>query len=272
MEKIHFIYTRFSQISRNQEWWRILKDKISFDEYIRMICDERRLLDRLTIFVKYQLPLLAMAAEKYHIFQYVASSIYLPELFRDALKAAESKYKFLKIAFFDEVSSFSLPVTCKHYLDSRGINNAFICTSRLDDDDILHPSFFDKMQKYMTDQFENYCVSFSCGYAGLFKDNQYHKFSPTRCVNIALGLSYINSYRNKQFTKPYLIPDCSHHIMDTANPVIVDGTFNAFVQSFHKNNGDYRIRQGNMSENYERAFFRNLSNFDEVNKYFYNIF
>ena len=46
------------------------------------------------------------------------------------------------------------------------------------------------IQKYMSDAFIGFCVSFSCGYIA-FYDKRFVKFAKYRYLNNSVGLSYI---------------------------------------------------------------------------------
>lgn len=269
--KQHIIYTRFSLISKVQEFWAVHKNNMDFNKYKELILDKSRLKNRCDIFINYQLPLLKMASEKYNIHQYVMTTQYLPEDIKDKILTAQDKYDFLHVDFFDENTLPNLKDYFINYLKNYDSNDIIACISRLDDDDLLHVDFFNHMQKYMEDSFIGFCVSFSNGYIALY-NNGFVKFSKYRCLNNSVGLSYITNFKNKKFTTPHFTPPGNHMLIDTKVPCINDGTFNAFIYTLNGNNSSFNDICHTPQEALEKKFFKQIENIDDINDNYYNLF
>lgn len=271
MQKVNIIYTRFSLISKKQEWWNILSSKMDFEMYKKLILDESRISDRLDIFLNYQLPLLEKASLDFNIHQYVMTSSYLPEWVIEALKNAENRYSFLKIDFFDEETIPNLKIEFSNYL-KKFDDNIIACITRLDDDDLLHCCFFENIQKYMDKHFVGLCISQNTGYAGMYKNKRFEKFSKLRFINSAQGLSYIAEFDKNQFTTPYITPPGSHTTVDKIVPCINDGTINCYIYTFHGNNGYFNTVCDQSESFIEKKFFSSLDDMETVDKYYFGLF
>ena len=268
---VHILYTRFSLISKLQEFWLVHKKNMDFDMYKQMILDKSRLKNRCDIFFNYQLPSLMMASKKYHIHQYVMTTTYLPNEIKDKMLEAQEKYTFLHVDFFDENTMPDLKMHFTNYLINCGEDNITACISRLDDDDILHVNFFNNIQKYMSDAFIGFCVSFSCGYIA-FYDKRFVKFAKYRYLNNSVGLSYIAKFSNKKFITPYYFVPGNHTLIDTKVPCINDGTFNAFIYTMNGNNSSFNDIFHCTQESLDKKFFTQLEDLKDVNEYYYNLF
>lgn len=271
---INYIYTRFILLSKVQEFWSYWKSKnVSFEQYKQLVLNKTNIDARLDIFINYQLPITAISAKKYHIFQFVPSSIYLPDYAKDALAEAQEKYSFIKVEYYDENTGMDYGSILLEYLKKKNIdNNINAALIRLDDDDLLHPNYFDIMSKYINDCFIGFGVSLSKGVDAFYENNKFTKFQKRRMPFNSQGLAYITKIVNGKYITPYSRVPGSHLVMDETCPTIIDGSNIAFLYAIHKKNFYYRTAVNYNDDNILQKFFNRPEKNEEMDKLFFNIF
>lgn len=114
-------------------------------------------------------------------------------------------------------------------------------TVRLDDDDALHPQFLNCLDEYLEPAYVGKCVSFSCGYAGLFDGSKFTSFHKMNAMNIALGLTAISKKcENGEIKglKSIYNSSISHSRTHWKIPVVADGISPMYIRTVHAQ-GDF---------------------------------
>lgn len=272
MKYVSIVYERFSLISKKQEFWSRISKQMDFESYKKKILDPVRLAERTDIFLNYQLPLLAMAAQKYNLLVYVMTSKLLPDDLSRRLKEEAARYPFLHIDFFDEETEPNLRKTLINYLGRYDPEEVMCSISRLDDDDLLHPRFFDNMRKYMRKEFLDFGISHTRGHVGLYMNGRYVKFAPRRQFNTSQGLGVISLYHKGNFLSKYCYPPGSHTALDVRIPVIGDGTINGYIYTINGYNDSWRLVAGMDDAAVDNYFFKKEEKFETIDKLYYNRF
>ena len=268
MEKINFIYSRFSLVSKKQEFYNVLGK--TFEDYKKLILDENRLNKRLDLFINYQLPLIDIASQYNNIHYYVMSSMYLSDRIREVLETAEREYDFLQIEYFDENTVPDIKMNFLEYASK--YCDVLISSTRLDDDDMLSPQFFEMLNRYVDIPFVNMCISLNTGYCGLYKESGFEKFSKFRFMNSAQGLSYISRIINGEFTTPYYCPPGAHNDVDKRVPSIQDATRTCYIYTQHGSNFEANVKRSFDFERVEKTYFPKEESYNKVDAEFNHIF
>lgn len=264
---INFVYSKFSLITEHNEFKKIYSKSNDFEEYKSKIMDMRRLQIRFDILARFQIPLIAIAAKEMNIYYYIASSYCLPEIFKIEFSKLMLKYDFLTVEYFEETANVDFNQKALDAINT--LNSTIVITSRIDDDDIIHPYAIRKLQDYIDLKFINYGISFPKGYYGYYKNNKYEVFSELYCPNIAVYLSYIGFVMNKKIVTPYLcctaIP---HHVFDRYVPVVSNATFPAYIYTQHLYNSYSGVKCGYSEEKLLSKYFTNSVDKNQVIEYF----
>lgn len=271
-EKLLFISTRFSLIADPKYFEPTLVSKYSFEQYKNLILDRTRLLTRLNIFSKYQLPFIDAAKNRYMIYHLVGASCYLPDDIKYALHELEQKYNFLHVKYYDENVDFG--VESGKFLTSFAANYAdlTVASARLDDDDILHTAYFESMSEYINKRYHGMAISFPEGYFGFYKNGGYIIFSHVNTPKNSFGLSYICHYHNGRLTTKYNAPVGSHGLIDRIAPTIIDSRKSCYIYTMHnKNLSVNTCRDWDETQTLNRNIFH-IERFEKVNRYFNGIF
>ena len=268
MRKIYVIQTRFSVFNKNiASIWRLGRNR-SEAEVVAELFDKKRLELRCNIFFNISLPLLHKAYLAGHeIFHSLLYSTHLPDWVVNKIEAAKDCYCWfhpLGVGYEEEVPFYS---SIKQIVDAISINeleDIAYAGIRLDDDDLISTSYFNKLSRYVDQPFSGFAVSFPRGFAGMWEENDYMSFSEFYEPKNAQGLAQINIYNKvtKKFNEPYLLVPGGHLTIDERVPTILDATGKGvFLRTFHSNN-DIAIDR-NMSE-YIKNIMRNTIDFNPI--------
>lgn len=128
----------------------------------------------------------------------------------------------------------------KKELDTFG-SDLIYATVRLDDDDALSKDFCSSISKYLNEDFVGYAVSFPTGVAGIYEADNYKSFYKIYQPKIALGLSFINSYKKSRKKMDYVsVYSLGNHTkVDEKHPLILDSAKVMYVRTVHGQSDAY---------------------------------
>lgn len=226
--------TRFSLYIPGAQQWNLSAGSGSEDEYRKQLFDQDRLDLRLDIFLNYSLPQLELASEGFDVVHAVQYSSLLPEKYRNSLEAAEKEYDFLKLIQSDDPQVHS---DCVHQIVEEraklcGYDVLNYAWYRLDDDDLLGTSFFDRLSEYVSPAFNGFVVSFGLGYSAFYSDGLFHNFRSLHRPKNSVGQAYICEFVAK--TSSYAEANQYNHAkVDLAIPTILDSRKAGFITTLH---------------------------------------
>lgn len=215
--------TRFSLFTPNSKAWLASQNK---DEelYKRQLFSEERLSPRADVFFNISLPQIQLAVQNHQVKHIVDFSPELPEKYRDLLLEAQEKYDWLLLncQTEDGVSLDTYDVAHKILEPEAAAGDASVFGSyRLDDDDVLPVSYFDRMSDFLVTSNVGFYVSLGRGVTGI---QQGLNFSWPRDIKhrmCAIGLlSICQAMPNGRTKRPDLYK--THMEPDLHAPTIVD--------------------------------------------------
>lgn len=226
-------HTRFSLYEPNSSSWRMTRQKredgSGRDPYREALFDEHRLRQRAHIFLEISLPILEQAAKEVNLVHVVSYSDELPSKYKAMLREASEKYSWIKLDLRTSTNRKGLNLI--DYGAKAFGKNAVYGVYRLDDDDILAPSYFDQCSRYLKPEFAGMVVSLAKGIQAFYSEG---KFFGPRIENrpkIALGLLKVCKTDSRgRVLQPKPI---AHPRTDEKNPVILDARQISYVHTMH---------------------------------------
>jgi hypothetical protein len=221
----------------------------SVDQYRNELFGEERLSNRSRIFFNHTLPLLDRARGNHQLLHVVSYSAELPRKYRRLLKDAAKSYKWLVLDKRTRTNrkGTSLNTFVKRYFEPGSIYGSY----RLDDDDVLAPTYFDQVASYLERPFANMVVSLGLGVQAFFHEGEFVNPRMEHRPKIAIGLMKICEYTyDGRFLAPQNI---AHTRTDLVNAMILDSRQVSFLHSMHltqdthidKPSGDFEKRLRN---------------------------
>jgi len=121
-----------------------------------------------------------------------------------------------------------------------GDHDVDYATVRLDDDDLLSNRYVEKISRYTRPEFSDMVVSFPRGFIGMVGagsgrvEDLRHYYAP----KVALGMAHVGAWRNgKTVSRSGNVFSVGNHAeIGSKAPVILDGSFDAFIRTFHGDN------------------------------------
>ncbi len=272
------IYTRFSIVNNHiTRAWKGARMSPDLENWINRMNDPERLAVRERIFIDFSLPLLSQAVADYadlNLIHIVHASSHLPDETKKKLLDASQKYSFMKLAFITPEQVYS----AEDYI-ARELSNCYLgdgsvaALMRLDDDDLISPSYFPILKKYMKPEFSGMIFHTPRGFEGLFVRDSFSAFTPMDAAKTGIGLAYLASFDSAKrvLTSKYVLPPGPHLDCDKYAPLILDGSEPVIFRTKHLFN-DARATKEGYSFSDEKLltekFFREVASADEVFKYF----
>ena len=185
-----YILTRFSIYDPATRSFQMARGEQ--DKYKSILFDPKRLDYKLKSFEKITLPSVVNQTNKNYKW-YIFASSYLPEQYKKRLCQLTKKYSRIQCKFIPSFKEFN------QWKPEPNVSS--YCTIRLDDDDGLHTSFFQQLQKYK--KYNKCIVSFPMGKRVSIQNGNIKYGSVYKARNIAIGLCAIgmNIYHCGEHTK-----------------------------------------------------------------------
>ncbi|MDK8800609.1 glycosyltransferase [Corynebacterium coyleae] len=212
-------HTRYSMFMPNSTAWKASNGSRfrSVEDYREYLYSDQRMQLREDIFLKESLPALERAAEGHELRHIVSFSSSLPNHRKLALQKAADEYPFVVL---DEVPDGSRPSNRYEVVGDFLSKGTIFGDYRLDDDDVLPVSFFDRMSQYLTPTHVGYVISFPLGIEAILADgsafNLREAHYPMNSVG-QLGVCKMNIDGSIQMPSP-----SSHTQVDRHNPTVLD--------------------------------------------------
>lgn len=273
-----FIYTRFSLATRDSaSAWRASRE-LSFDDYLQVLFEPKRLETRCNLLLGMTLPLIEIARQakaSLDIRHRIVASDMLPDHVKARLDDAAQRYPWLDVQYmgFDEHwrGKEKFHTFLSGFPSSIGRSPCMVLN--LDDDDILSPNYFELLERYHDGKFVGMVFSAPRGYEGLYDDGGFLCFAPIDAPKINIGLAYIASYdfSTRRLLTPRAVVPGSHKSVDTICPVILDGALPSFIRTRHMYNDGAVDKAGyrfNDLEKIRERHFRIEAPVDEVREHF----
>lgn len=217
--------TRFSLFKPKAKAWRASNGSrfSSQEEYKQYLFSERRLDLRAEIFINQSLPQLELAGAGHEIRHIVSYSDDLPHKYQDALRDAAQRYPFLML---DCSSRSEKPVQPEDVARELVLGTGEVDPTqafgiyRLDDDDLIPVSFFDRNAAYIRPDNAGMQISLGTGITALHLDGSYYNARRCYFPMIAIGLMSVCRFLEDG---ALLAPKpAAHNVSDRTNPVILD--------------------------------------------------
>ncbi len=211
----HFLITRFNLRYKN---WQMTKndEKIQTEEWLR---------HRFELFESYCLPSVINQSNQNFIW-YVYFDISTPDFYRKKVSDIAEKYPNLRPFYLDGREGLEDSVICE--ITNEIKNEAFIITSRLDNDDIIHQDFIQSIQnsfrpvdKTVIDLREGYQVTIGRNKSEI--RNYTHPFNPF--------LSLIEKSRDFK-----TILDQTHYSWNTSDTIVIYDKKRLWIELVHQKN------------------------------------
>lgn len=224
-------HTRFSVFQYSSSQFGAVNGKFSTEEsYRNFIYNPARLREKVSVFIEQSLPQINIAARRHTVVHVVSYSSSLPAEAKGRLREAASRYPLLRLNELEVGQWTEVPPpehVVKEVLQSFGWAGRAFAVYRLDDDDLLGRQYFDRAERYITEQNLGYKISFGQGYTALRLSGQYFNtrriFRPMLSAGM-LSVAMMDEQGNisgRSFN--------AHSRSDRFSPVIVDSTFPAYV-------------------------------------------
>lgn len=239
--KVYFGCTRFSLYSPNSSSWQA--SKMSEDEYLNYLFDEKRLLTRLKIFNEYSLPILEKASLNIKLLHVIQYSPLLPEKIKLQLSEISRRYKFIYLELIDLYENPHLKFLefiQKSMFDGSPLIFGYYY---LDDDDLLSVNYFGDTSKYLNEIFVGYHVSFGLGVTAYFSEDKYDLFKLAYYPKLNIGILRVCKYDGKKITYPLT---GNHTLIDRQSPIILDSTNVMWLWTRHESQ-DTGLNNSNLS-------------------------
>ncbi|SES36206.1 glycosyltransferase [Corynebacterium cystitidis] len=218
--------TRYSILAPDSKAWRVSRGDAfsSYQQYKDYLFSEKRLEDRNTIFIEQTLPTLADTARKLELKHIISYSTQLPGKYRVFLEESATKYDFI---ILDPLEVGETPMSpdsiAAEVLNGNGVYGKY----RLDDDDIVSKTFFDRMSEYIHPHNVGMVVSFPRGVVAVW-DGGITNVREAYWPKIAIGLTSVCEVRKGiSFKGPKYN---SHTSVDTHAPLILDGRYVSYIR------------------------------------------
>lgn len=228
---MHFLgHTRFSLLEPNSPSWRLSREVGRTDHrtYSEILFSEQRLADRAEIFLEHTLPIIELGSKGHHIVHVVSYPEELPKEYKMRLSQAAKRFKWLHL---DERRS---PKNNGRFLDQLATelfpSGTVYGEYRLDDDDILSSSFFQKLSPYISDRNVGSMVSLGVGVQCFFDKGRFLKPRLEHRPKIAIGLTRVCKTNGDKIAGP---PRVAHTRSDRVCPVVLDSTDVTFLHTLH---------------------------------------
>lgn len=233
--KHHYVMIRYSILTKkSKSAWKI--GKKGFDEYKKSLFDKERLSLHEYLFETVTLPSLLKSKKDHPVTVMIFTSESLPEENDLFLRNLSDKYEWLKvIPLSDSVPIIPAMEDCLRMEIAREHSDVIYSTVRIDDDDAVAESFFDKLSLEMTQGNIGKGVSFSTGYGGIFDINKrkYVSFHEMKAINIAIGLALISRYNKESSDVVSIYGAGPHSRLHLCCPVIVSGGCHMYLRTVH---------------------------------------
>lgn len=244
MKKIFLISIRYTLLSPSFVPKTFLQlERMGYEKFKDSMLDPLRLDCRLNLFLRYTLPSLkafdreaSSDLDDEVVFKVVlnASSL-LPDKHKKKLREVARNNSFLDVVFSSEEAANIRKVTLNTMKKLHLGKDCVFLTMRMDDDDAISNSFYEKMKIYARKEFSGFGVSFPDGYIGYLDESgdllgfrNYYK------PKVAIGLCYVN-FIDKDMSEKFKSVYCfgSHGRIDFKTPVIIDSSFKSFLRTAH---------------------------------------
>lgn len=225
--------TRFSLYEPNSSSWRATRQNKSRggngESYRASLFDESRLEQRAHIFFDISLPILDSASKDVNLVHVVSYSEELPAKYKRQLERAASEFPWLKLDLRTSQNRKGLSLV-KYGAEVFGDGEVF-GVYRLDDDDILAPTFFRQCSQYLKPEFGGMVVTLAKGIQAFYSDGRFYGPRIEYRPKIALGLLKICVTDPKgRVVQPKPV---AHPRTDEKNPVILDAREVSYVHTMH---------------------------------------
>lgn len=234
-------HTRYSLFKPGSTKWRATNGSGYRDDeaYRAYLFSEERLSIRAEMFIGRSLPALEIASKDYNFRHVVSYSTDLPEKYKRSLEAAAQRFSFLVLdQQGPDDSGLDIDILAQETFPQSAPYGVF----RLDDDDILAISFFERMAAFIRAEFVGMQVSLPLGFTGIIEGGKYRNIAQMYSPLIALGLLGIHQrQQDGRLVAPKWV---SHPKSDRANPVIFDAREPVYFRGLHVGNDTGITRDG----------------------------
>ncbi|MDK8668964.1 glycosyltransferase [Corynebacterium marquesiae] len=233
MSKNFLGHTRFSLYEPGSSSWRLTRKSQNsadaHDSYRSVLFSENRLGPRAEIFFNISLPILDQAANDVNLVHVVSYSEELPVKYRKMLKNAAQQYSWLKLDLRTSANRAGMDLT--NFGAQQFGRGEIFGLYRLDDDDLLAPSFFYQCSQYLRSPFVGMVVSLPKGVQAFYHQGVFYGPRIENRPKIALGLLKICETKTDGTVK--MPRPIAHPRTDERNPVILDARQISYVHTMH---------------------------------------
>lgn len=273
--------TRFSLFEPDSPSWRLSRKdgRDDAERYRQLLYSPERMKSRVEIFFDQSLPLLDLGSAGHEYVHVVSYSHELPRKYLTHLENAATRYSWLRL-------------DCRTPEDRRGKSTEkwaleefapgdIYAEFRLDDDDLLAPTYFDTVSNYLTGAHVGFYISLGLGIQAFYADEKFLEPRLEHRPKIAIGLARVCRVESpRKTTGPKRV---AHTQIDRHAPVIIDGRNVQYLHSIHlsqdsgvdKPEGDLGNRIRNylnqpepqsdlMSSLFPKASFGTMSEFEQI--------
>lgn len=227
MSRVFIGYTRFSVVSEASKAWVISQRS----DYLDRLFNSERLRVRINLF-NASMQNIALAKEKtsirvFHIVYYSSS---LPDFYKKELEEMAMEYPFLVLMPIDITEDFSHLKGINTVVRENSLEESILGIYNLDDDDFLSVNYFSHSEKYLSNNFLNYRVSYALGLTAKFDNVRFFNVEESYLPKINIGILTICKYENNRVVWPH---GGSHVLIDRKGPVILDSTEYMYIWTRH---------------------------------------
>mgnify|MGYP002713468137 CR=1 FL=1 len=223
--------TRFSLFEPDSPSWRLSRrdGRDDADRYRQLLYSPERMKSRMEIFFDQSLPQLDLGSAGYEYLHVVSYSHELPQKYLAHLENAAARYSWLRL-------------DCRTPTDRRGKSmekwaleefspGDIYAEFRLDDDDLLAPTYFETVSNYLTNEHVGFYVSLGLGIQAFYADERFLEPRLEHRPKIAIGLARVCRVDSPQKTTgPKRV---AHTQIDRHVPVIIDSQKVQYLHSIH---------------------------------------
>lgn len=212
-------HTRYSMFMPSSTAWKASNGSRfkSVEDYRDYLYSDERMQLREDIFLKESLPALDRAAKGHELRHIISYSESLPDYRKSALEKAAAEFPFVVL---DEVPDGSRPSNRYEVVGDFLSKGTVFGDYRLDDDDILPSSFFDRMSQYLTPTHVGYVISFPLGIEAILTDERAFNLREAHYPMNSVG--QLGVCRKKLDGSIQMPSPSSHTQVDRHNPTVID--------------------------------------------------
>lgn len=214
----------------------ILARRNTTEQYKAKLFDEKRLSMHEFLFLNVTMPSLIRQIHgkmDESVTVMVITSEDLPEKYMNRLNVLASEYSWFKVVLASQESNISKVIDEAIHFEEKTL----VATIRLDDDDALSAHFLTTVDRYLTEENADKCLTLARGINANFNSQtlQYSGFNEILYPKIAIGLTYIRWFDPEDDSPFVSIYGLGNHVkVNEVKRLIVDKNEISFLRTHHE--------------------------------------